>query len=36
MSKRDNPKVLGKNSVDLGEGGIYDKRNQLNDLGLFY
>ena len=32
MSKKDEPKELGKNSVDLGERGIYDKRNQLNDL----
>ena len=26
MSKKDEPKVLGKNSVDLGERGIYDKQ----------
>ena len=32
MSKRIVNKTLGKNSVDLGERGIYDKRNQLNDL----
>lgn len=32
MSKRDDPKPLGKNGVDMGERGVYDKRNQLNDL----
>ena len=32
MSKRDEPKKLGKNGVDMGERGIYDKRNKLNDL----
>lgn len=32
MSKKDEPKPLGKNGVDLGERGVYDKRNQLNDL----
>lgn len=32
MSKKDEPKKLGKNGVDMGERGIYDKRNQLNDL----
>lgn len=32
MSKRDEPKKLGKNGVDMGERGVYDKRNTLNDL----
>ena len=32
MSKRDEPKKPGKNGVDMGERGIYDKRNTLNDL----
>ena len=32
MSKKDEPKPLGKNGVDMGERGVYDKRNQLNDL----
>lgn len=32
MSKRDEKKPLGKNGVDFGERGIYDKRNKLNDL----
>lgn len=30
--KKDKTKALGVNGVDLGERGIYDKRNQLNDL----
>ena len=32
MSKRNDPKPLGKNGVDMGARGVYDKRNQLNDL----
>ena len=32
MSKKDEPKKPGKNGVDMGERGIYDKRNTLNDL----
>lgn len=32
MSKKDEKKPLGKNGVDLGDRGIYDKRNKLNDL----
>ena len=32
MSKKDEPKPLGKHGVDMGERGVYDKRNQLNDL----
>lgn len=32
MSKRDEPKKPGKNGIDMGERGIYDKRNKLNDL----
>ena len=32
MSKKDEKKPLGKNGVDMGERGIYDKRNPLNDL----
>lgn len=32
MSKKDEPKKLGKNGVDFGDRGVYDKRNQLNDL----
>lgn len=32
MSKRDEPKKLGKNGVDMGDRGVYDKRNTLNDL----
>jgi DNA modification methylase len=32
MSKKNEPKKLGKNSIDMGERGIYDKRNKLNDL----
>lgn len=32
MSKSDEPKILGKNGVDMGERGVYDKRNKLNDL----
>lgn len=32
MSKKDEPKVPGKNGIDMGERGIYDKRNTLNDL----
>ena len=31
MSKK-GEKKLGPNSVDMGERGIYDKRNKLNDL----
>lgn len=30
--KEDTQKKLGKNGVDMGERGVYDKRNQLNDL----
>ena len=26
MSKKDEPKPLGKNGVDMGERGVYDKR----------
>ena len=32
MSKKDEPKKLGKNGVDMGDRGVYDKRNTLNDL----
>ena len=32
MSKKDEPKKIGINGVDMGERGIYDKRNKLNDL----
>lgn len=37
MSKKDkkdpeNDKKIGKNGVDLGERGVYDKRNKLNEL----
>ena len=32
MSKKDEAKKPGKNGIDMGERGIYDKRNQLNDL----
>ena len=32
MSRKDDKKPLGKNGVDMGERGIYDKRNKLNDL----
>lgn len=32
MSKKDEKKPLGKNGVDMGERGVYDKRNKLNDL----
>lgn len=32
MSKKDEPKKPGKNGIDMGERGIYDKRNKLNDL----
>ena len=32
MPKSDDPKKLGKNGVDFGERGIYDKRNKLNEL----
>ena len=32
MSKKDEPKKPGKKGVDMGERGIYDKRNTLNDL----
>jgi DNA modification methylase len=32
MSKSAEPKKLGKNGVDKGKRGIYDKRNQLNNL----
>lgn len=32
MSKKDEKKPLGKNGIDLGDRGIYDKRNKLNDL----
>lgn len=32
MSRKDEKKPLGKNGVDMGERGIYDKRNKLNDL----
>lgn len=33
MPKNDKKKrPLGKNSIDMGERGIYDKRNKLNDL----
>lgn len=31
MSTKHNPKRLGSNSVDMGDRGIYDKRNKLND-----
>ena len=29
MSKKDEPKKLGKNGVDMGDRGVYDKRNTL-------
>ena len=32
MPKSNEPKKLGKNGVDLGERGVYDKRNKLNEL----
>lgn len=32
MSKSGNKKKLGKHGVDMGERGVYDKRNKLNDL----
>ncbi len=32
MSKKDEKKPLGKNGVDMGDRGVYDKRNQLNEL----
>jgi len=32
MSKSSEPKKPGKNGIDLGERGIFDKRNSLNDL----
>lgn len=32
MSKKDKAKELGPNSIDMGERGIYDKRNTLNEL----
>ena len=32
MSKRDEPKKPGKYGVDMGDRGIYDTRNPLNDL----
>lgn len=32
MSKSDEPIKLGKNGIDMGERGVYDKRNKLNDL----
>ena len=32
MSKNGEPKKPGKNSVDMGERGIYDRRNNLNEL----
>lgn len=32
MSKSDEPKRVGKNGIDMGERGIYDKRNKLNEL----
>lgn len=33
MSKKNEiPKKIGKNGIDMGERGVYDKRNQLNDL----
>ncbi|MGI6352066.1 MAG: hypothetical protein ACOX6M_10275 [Armatimonadota bacterium] len=33
MSGKDNkPKKVGRYGIDMGERGIYDKRNKLNDL----
>lgn len=32
MSKNGEPKKLSKNGIDMGERGVYDKRNQLNEL----
>jgi DNA modification methylase len=32
MLKNDEPKKLGKNSVNKGKRGVYDKRNKLNNL----
>ena len=32
MSKKNEEKPLGKNSIDMGERGVYDKRNKLNEL----
>ena len=32
MSENKDKKPLGKNGVDMGERGVYDKRNSLNDL----
>lgn len=32
MSKNKETKPLGKNGINMGERGVYDRRNQLNDL----
>ena len=35
MPKKEPEKKIGVNGIDMGERGIYDKRNKLNAVGLY-